>query len=82
VREGIVELGKGAENELASMRYYKSHEVNFRALLTPDGAQPLESVCLKKDDVLSVPSLQWRRRLQCREGGVGCWSSFWVCSRY
>jgi hypothetical protein len=26
---------------------------------------------LKKDDVLSVPSLQWRSRLQCREVGDG-----------
>jgi hypothetical protein len=53
------------------MREYNSHYVNCSALLTPDGAQPLESVCLKKDDVLSVPSLQWRRRLQCREVGDG-----------
>ena len=37
------------------MRTYKSHDVNLSTLLTPDGVQPLESVCLKKDDVLSVP---------------------------
>ena len=41
-----IALGKGAENELASMRKYKSHDVNFSALLTRDGTQPLESVCV------------------------------------
>ena len=65
-----VALGKGPENVLASMRQYRSHDGTFNAQ-TRRGSTARIGLCLKKDEVLSVPSLQWRRRLQCREVGDG-----------
>jgi hypothetical protein len=65
-----VALGKGPENVLASMRQYRSHDGTFNAQ-TRRGSTARIGLCLKKDEVLSVPSLQWRRRLQCQEVGDG-----------